>query len=169
VTEHHRASNDVEVVRAIEGAIERNGDVLVFARLPRGSVKQWHLVGDRRQLEELLAGSPAKSSLIVFLAPELPIRGEVNEAFKAGLADLAASHPELFIAVRDSGRSLLVDGGPFEPVDERGWKRLNAWLDRHDGEMGVAGPFPPLFSAADASVLEVVVPDAQGRLTHDLF
>jgi hypothetical protein len=151
------SAHSPEFLNAARAAIAAAGETLVLIRWAgMGGAKDWHLLHAPEELDNIVRKASAKTSVSVFLKPELPVRGRVDKNLKAAAHVLLADLKELLVSEFPTNGSEL-NSAAFDNDTE-----LDQWLDQREGLAVAIGRYPPFWLDDGPEQLSAYVPDFDG-------
>src|SRR4051794_22398044 len=88
-----------EFLSAARAAVATSGETLIIFRWAfMAGAKDWYLAHSPEELNIILAKASANTSISIFLQPELPLRGRVDENLKSRARALLADLKEILVA-----------------------------------------------------------------------
>lgn len=143
------------------------GDVVVWQRINRGAGStDWYLLRSIEDFDHMLAFGRPADVFLIFLQPQLSVRGVVTPSLVESLLRAQAVSEEWVMGFRQPDSCRLADARAYMPEDIQ-WAR--EVLDDHLGDHVVAGPFPPSLSEDLEVVLAAYVPLPDGSVSAGIY
>lgn len=158
---------DPAVRSRVEAALAEATDLVVWHRRHRGAGStDWYLVRTLEDFDEMVSfGGPA-DLFVIFLQPQLALRGVVSPPVVEAVLRGQASSEEWVIGFLRNGSVKLDDARAYMPAAVEWAKEV---LDEHTGDRVLAGPHPPSLSQDPEVLLDAYVPLADGTLTPGIY
>ena len=165
------AVNSAEVTTVLSRALTTQPDVAALFRYSRAAgSRDWFLLSSVEEYHAVAAMGRPDDSLALFLSPQFPLRGVVDDRFTASCLSLFQQvtdySSELVLGVRNEGSAVLTSCESIAYTDRTD---LDAWLLEHRGEIAVAGLHPDLFAEDSEDLLVVYVPRADGTVQAGIY
>jgi hypothetical protein len=141
----------------VDAALAVEGELIVLHRPAYAAgLKLWALVRSREDLVEFIRSGQPRSSFVVFLRREVPLRGTVERDLIRRAIDLLQQHRELLLLELDAAGG-IVDDTSLEDAAE-----VEAWLAEREGRQVAVGRYPPFWLDDGDEVIGAYCPDPDG-------
>lgn len=159
--------HDAGVRNRVEKVLRTLDDLVVWQRMNRGGGStDWYLLRSVDDFDRMVAFGRPADVFLIFMRPQLPLRGVVTPPLVEALLQNQAASDEWVMGFVTVGTCQLTEARAYMPEDIE-WAR--EVLDDHVGEHVVAGPFPPSLSEDPQVVLAAYVPQPDGTLVQGIY